>query len=138
METWNSPTLRETRNSRANPSLVQRERRKLRTDQTGINKGLTVRSRGRGLRTIVQIVEWNRRASNSLSPVLIHFVAPHGKLHQRLLALEHMLSSILPLLTSQQYSRPREPQHSIPPEEWPNLGRRVIENHASLRRVAAD
>jgi predicted DNA-binding transcriptional regulator YafY len=30
-----------------------RERRKLRTDQTGINKGLTVRSRGRSLRTFV-------------------------------------------------------------------------------------
>ena len=31
----------------------RRERRKLRTDQTGINKVLTVRSRGRSLRTFV-------------------------------------------------------------------------------------
>jgi hypothetical protein len=30
----------------------------------------------------------NRWASNALTPVLIHFVAPHGKLLQCLLALE--------------------------------------------------
>jgi len=70
--------------------------------------------------------------------VLIHFVAPHGKLLQRLLALEQMLGSLPPLLTSQQYSGPREPQHGIPTEEWPNVVRRVIENHESLRQVAAD
>ena len=82
--------------------------------------------------------ERDRRASNSLSPVLIHFVAPHGKLFQRLLALEQMLGSLPPLLTSQQHSGPREPHHSIPLEEWPNVVRRVIENHESLRQVAAE
>lgn len=80
----------------------------------------------------------NRRASNSLSPVFIHFVAPHGKLLQRLLALEQLLGSIPPLLTSQQFSGPREPHYGIPLEEWPNVVRRVIEHHASLRQVAAD
>ena len=70
--------------------------------------------------------------------MFIHFVAPHGKLFQRLLALEQMLGSIHPLLTSQQYSGPREAQHSISSEEWPNVVRRVIENHESLRQVAAD
>src|SRR5207237_1115164 len=88
-------------------------------------------------RTFVQIVDRNRRASNALSPVLIHFVAPHGKLLQRLLVLEQLLGSIPPLLPSQQYSGPREPHHSIPPEEWPNVVRRVIENHESLRQVAS-
>jgi hypothetical protein len=80
----------------------------------------------------------NRRASNSLSPVLIHFVAPHGKLYHRLLAREHLLGSLPPLLTSQQYAGPREPHYGIPPEEWPNVLRRVIEHHESLRQVAAD
>ena len=69
--------------------------------------------------------------------MLIHFVAPHGKLHQRLLALEQLLGSLPPLLTSQQYAGPREPHHGIPLEEWPNVVRRVMENHESLRRVAA-
>ena len=80
----------------------------------------------------------NRRASNSLSPVFIHFVAPHGKLLQRLLALEQLLGSLPPLLTSQQYAGPREPHYGIPPEEWPNVVRRVIDNHESLHQVAAD
>jgi hypothetical protein len=84
-----------------------------------------------------QIVDRNRRASNSLSPVLIHFVAPHGKLLQRLLALEHLLGSIPPLLPSQQHAGPREPQYSIPPEAWPNVVYRVMEHHESLRQVAA-
>ena len=70
--------------------------------------------------------------------MLIHFVAPHGKLFQRLLALERLLGSLPPLLTSQQFAGPREPQHSIPPEEWPNVVRRVSEHHESLRQVAAD
>jgi hypothetical protein len=70
--------------------------------------------------------------------VLIHFVAPHGKLLQRLLALEQLLGSLPPLLTSQQYAGPREPHHGIPPEEWPNVVHRVIEHHESLRQVAAD
>lgn len=32
----------------------------------------------------------NRRASTSLSPVLIHFLAPHGKLSLRLIKLEKL------------------------------------------------
>ena len=70
--------------------------------------------------------------------MLIHFVAPHGKLFQRLLALERLLGSIPPLLTSQQYAGPREPHYGIPLEEWPNVVRRVMENHESLRQVAAE
>ncbi len=70
--------------------------------------------------------------------MLIHFVAPHGKLLQRLLALEQLLGSLPPPLTSQQHAGPREPHHGIPAEEWPNVVRRVIENHESLRQVAAE
>lgn len=70
--------------------------------------------------------------------MLIHFVAPHGKLLQRLLALEQLLGSLPPLVTSQQYAGPPEPHYGIPPEEWPNVVRRVIEHHKSLRQVAND
>ena len=64
--------------------------------------------------------------------MLIHFVAPHGKLLQRL------LGSIPPLLPSQHHAGPREPRYGIPPEEWPNVVRRVVENYESLRQVAVD
>lgn len=70
--------------------------------------------------------------------MLIHFVAPHGKLLQGLLALEQLPGSLPPLLTSQQHAGPREPHHGIPAEEWPNVVRRVMENHESLRQLAAD
>ena len=70
--------------------------------------------------------------------MFIHFVAPYGKLLQRLLALEQLLGSIPPLLPSQQYAGPREPRYGIPAEEWPNVVRRVSENHESLRQVAAE
>ena len=70
--------------------------------------------------------------------MLIHFVAPRGKLLQRLLALEQLLGSIPPLVTSQQHAGPCGPHHGIPPEEWPNVVRRVVEYHESLRQVAAD
>ena len=70
--------------------------------------------------------------------MLIHFVAPHGKLLQRLLALEQLLGSLPPLLTSEQHAGPREPHYGIPMEEWPNVVRRVREHHESLRQVAAE
>jgi hypothetical protein len=70
--------------------------------------------------------------------VLIHFVPPYGKLFQSLLALEHLLGSIPPLLPSQQHAGPREPHYGIPPEEWPNVVRRVMEHHESLHQVAAE
>ena len=70
--------------------------------------------------------------------MLIHFVAPLGKLLHRLLALEHLLGSIPPLLPSQHNAGPREPHYGIPKEEWPNVVARVIERHESLRQVAAD
>ena len=69
--------------------------------------------------------------------MLIHFVAPHGKLHQRLLALEQMLGTLPPIVSAQQHPGPREPHHGIPAEEWPNVVRRVLEQHESLRHVAA-
>lgn len=80
----------------------------------------------------------NRRASNSLSPVLIHFVAPHGKLLQRLLALEQLLGSLPPIVSAQQHPGPLESHHGIPAEEWPNVVRRFREQHESLRQIAAE
>ena len=69
--------------------------------------------------------------------MLIHFIAPHGKLYHRLLALEHVLGSLPPIISAQQHAGPQRPQHAIPAEAWPNVVRRVVENHESLRQIAA-
>ncbi len=45
--------------------------------------------------------------------LLIHFVAPHGKLYHRLLALGKMLGSLPPIVSAQQHPGPREPHHGI-------------------------
>jgi hypothetical protein len=79
-----------------------------------------------------------RGASASLSPVLIHFIAPQGKLYQRLLTLEQIFGSIPPLLTTQERPGPKQPKQGIPSHEWPNVLRRVLENQEPLRQVAAD
>ena len=70
--------------------------------------------------------------------MLIHFVAPHGKLHQRLPVLEQVLGSLPPIVSAQRYPGPRESHHGIAPEAWPNIVRRVRDHHESLRQVAAD
>jgi hypothetical protein len=70
--------------------------------------------------------------------VLLHFLAPHGKLSQRLLALEQMLGSIPPIVSAEQHPGPRESHHGIPAEEWPNVVCHVRETHESLRQVAAE
>ena len=83
-------------------------------------------------------LERNRRATNALSPVLVLFLAPHGKLYHQLLALEQVLGTIPPIVSAQQHPGPREPHYGIPTEAWPNVVRRVREHHDSLRQVAAD
>ena len=70
--------------------------------------------------------------------MLIHFVFPHGKLYQRLLKLEQLLGGIPPVIEAQNRPGPKESQHSIAPEEWPTIVRRVNENHEPLRKVAGD
>jgi hypothetical protein len=40
----------------------------------------------------------NRRASASLSPVLVHFREPYGMFHQKLLILDQLLGSIPPII----------------------------------------
>ena len=53
----------------------------------------------------------NRRASASLSPVLVHFLEPQGKLYQRLL-LEKMLGGIPPVIIPKPQTRSGRRRHS--------------------------
>ena len=70
--------------------------------------------------------------------VLIHFLAPHGKLYKELLALEQMLGSIPPIIIAQRNPGSTKPRYGIPPEEWPTILHRVIENQEPLRTIAGD
>ena len=83
----------------------------------------------------------NRRASATLSPVLIHFVSASSflsqKLQQVLTHLQGNGNTPLPLVTRRRPG-PAKPKYGIPPVEWPVVQRRVIENQEPLRRVADD
>ncbi|HEY5004239.1 MAG TPA: hypothetical protein VII61_13845 [Ktedonobacteraceae bacterium] len=83
----------------------------------------------------------NRRASASLSPVLIHFHSPSSYLSQKLqqvLAQQKDNGNPPLLLVTGRRPGPAKPKHGIPPTEWPTVQRRVLENQESLRRVAGD
>src|SRR6266566_1625247 len=83
----------------------------------------------------------NRRASASLSPVLIHFHSPSSFLYQKLQQLLQQdpggaNSSLLPV--THRRPGPAKPQHGIPAVEWPTVLRRVMEHKEPLRKVADD
>lgn len=90
---------------------------------------------------ILVLLKRNRRESATLSPVLIHFVPPDGKLY---LKLQRSLNTVEispnePLTVS----TPRRPgpkalRRSIPLEDWPVVVRRIVENQEPLRKVAGD
>ena len=83
----------------------------------------------------------NRRASATLSPVLIHFTSSSSylsqKLQQVLAQLKVDSNTPLPLMAGRR-SGLSKPKHGIPPAEWPTVQRRVLENQESLRQVARD
>jgi len=89
----------------------------------------------------MKLLERNRRASASLSPVFIHFLSPssylYQKLQQALTQLQANRNPPLPAVTGRRPG-PAKPKHGIPPTEWPTVQRRVVENQEPLRRVASD
>src|SRR6266852_9283109 len=83
----------------------------------------------------------NRRASASLSPVLIHFNSPSSFLYQKLQQRLQKDSSDVdhPLLPmTHRHPGPAKPQHGFPAAEWPTVLCRVIEHREPLREVADD
>jgi DNA-directed RNA polymerase subunit N (RpoN/RPB10) len=81
----------------------------------------------------------NRRASATLSPVLIHFVSPSSYLSlklQELLQREQAHGRLLLPPIAQRHPGPQKPAYGISTEEWPNVVRRVVENQEPLRKVA--
>jgi hypothetical protein len=90
---------------------------------------------------VIFLYKRNRRASASLSPVLIHFHSPSSFLSQKLRQILTQLhangNTPLPVGTGRRLGT-EKPKHGIPPTEWPTVQRRVLENQEPLRRVAGD
>ncbi len=116
---------------RNRPWQIQ-ERRKKQTHNSNSVAGLIAEPTG---------TDRNRRASASLSPVLIHFISPSSYLSQKLQQVLTQLhtngNTALPLITTRRPG-PAKPKHGIPPTEWPTVQRRVLENQEPLRQVASD
>ena len=81
----------------------------------------------------------NRRVSNALSPIFYLFLAPAGTLYlkvQQLLAHDKTHDASPPPLVGKRRPWPRQPNYAIPPEHWPTIIHRVVENNEPLRQVA--
>jgi hypothetical protein len=79
--------------------------------------------------------------SNSLSPILYHFLITSGVLYQK---VQHLLAedeptegSHPPLVIKHQRQGPKHPSYGIPTSQWPTVVYRVVEQQESLRTVAA-
>jgi hypothetical protein len=77
--------------------------------------------------------------SSALSPILYLFLAPSGTLYlkvQQLLAKGETHDASPPPIVSKRRPGPKQPNYFIPPEHWPLIMHRVVENNESLRQVA--
>jgi hypothetical protein len=82
----------------------------------------------------------NRRVSSSLSPIFYLFLAPSGKLFlevQHLLREDELFQRNNPPLIKHRRPGPKHPKFAIPPELWPTVVHRVVEQKEPLRTVAA-
>jgi len=83
----------------------------------------------------------NRRASSTLSPLLYLFLAPSGKLYQKLqhlLAEDEKAQRSAPSIIPHRRPGPRNPAYGIPASEWQTVLKRVLEKKEPLRKVAED
>ena len=81
----------------------------------------------------------NRRVSATLSPILSLFLAPSGKLYQKvqqLLAEDEKASGSPPSIIPHRRPGPKHPRYGIPAEQWLTVLQRVLENKEPLRKVA--
>ncbi len=92
-----------------------------------------------GYYTLLEQRNW--LATGPLSPTLMLFLEPRGKLylklHQVLAQLQVELN--VPLASvARKRSASAKLKHGISPTEWSNVVRRVVENQESLRKVAKE
>jgi hypothetical protein len=79
--------------------------------------------------------------SATLSPILYLFLAPSGRLYQK---VQHLLSedetaagSTPPVVIKNRRPGPKHPAHGIPASYWPTVVHHVVEKKEPLRTGAA-
>ena len=88
----------------------------------------------------LSLLERNRRASTTLSPILHLFLPPTGKLYlkvQDVLAHDETQDTSPPPTVGKQRSEPKHPKYGIPAEHWPMVIHCMIEQKEPLRTVVA-
>src|SRR2546421_4483898 len=83
----------------------------------------------------------NRRVSGPLSPIFYLFLAPSGKLYQKLqdlLTEDEKAQRSTSSLLHHRRPGPRNPADGIPSSAWPTVLHRVLEKKEPLRKVAED
>jgi len=95
----------------------------------------------RGLLVTDHWCERNRRVSAPLSPIFYLFLAPSGRLYQKVQRLlsedEPAAGSTPPVVIKHRHPGPKHPAYGIPASEWLTVLHRVLEQRESLRTVAA-
>src|SRR5216683_2947532 len=80
------------------------------------------------------------RATTTLSPIYYLFLAPTGKLNQKLQLLlaedAKVQISSSPVIEKQRRPGPKNITYGIPSSEWPIVLQRVLKNKEPLRKVA--
>jgi len=79
--------------------------------------------------------------SSSLSPILYLFLVPSGTLFlkvQQLLAHDETHDASPTPIVGKRRPVPKQPHYGIPPEHWPLIIHRVVENNEPLRAVAQE
>src|SRR5207237_4859038 len=82
----------------------------------------------------------SRLPSSPLSPISSLFLAPSGKLSQKLqqLRAEDEKAQVPTVIEKQRRLGPTSIPSGIPADEWPTVLRPVLEDHISYRKVADD
>jgi hypothetical protein len=77
--------------------------------------------------------------SSTLSPIFYLFLEPAGVLYLRVqdvLTHDEALDASPLLIVNQRRPGPQQPKYGMPPEHWPIIMHRVVDNNEPLRKVA--
>jgi hypothetical protein len=84
-----------------------------------------------------QILERNRRAKTTLSPILYLFQIPTSTLYRKLQIVLSQEDQTPLVIETQRRPGPKDIPYAIPEDQWSVVIARV-ENHESYRKIAAD
>jgi hypothetical protein len=90
------------------------------------------------LEEVAVLLERNRRATTTLSPILYLFQIPTSTLYRKLQIVLSQEDQIPLVIETQRRPGPKDIYYGISEDQWPAVLQRVLENHESYRKIAAD